>query len=159
MLVERDLVSHTPAKSLSPRLRGWPHPRLGEADASTSIERQREAIGAWAAGNGHIVMAITEDVDVSGAASPFERPALGKYLNGHKDGWWDVLVAAKLDRISRSIRDFGGLVAWCRKNKDPGRPGPGPRPVHADGRDDGQPPGDLRRDARPAETSPGRREP
>jgi site-specific DNA recombinase len=85
-----------------------------DSDVSTSITRQREAVERYAREHGHNVVAITEDVDVSGAVSPFERPELGPYLNGHA-GEWDILVCAKLDRISRSTLDFAGLLEWCRE--------------------------------------------
>lgn len=86
-----------------------------DTDASTSIERQRDAIEGYARAGGHTVVTITEDVDVSGAVSPFERPELGPYLNGKADQW-DGICVAKLDRLSRSIVDFGNLLAWCTKH-------------------------------------------
>lgn len=86
-----------------------------DTDASTSIERQSEQIRAYATFGGHTVVEITEDVDVSGKVSPFDRPELGPWLNGKRDQW-DALVVAKLDRISRSIIDFGNLLKWCQDN-------------------------------------------
>ena len=86
-----------------------------DTDASTSIERQREAITLYARIHGHTVVAITEDVDVSGKVSPFERPELGPYLNGHS-GDWDAIAVAKLDRLSRSLLDFMNFRAWCEQH-------------------------------------------
>jgi site-specific DNA recombinase len=61
--------------------------------------------------HGHEVVHITEDTDVSGAVSPFRRPGLGPWLTEPaKLAQWDVLVAAKLDRASRSVRDLHELV-------------------------------------------------
>ena len=85
-----------------------------DTDASTSIERQREAIGGWSRAQGHQVVAITEDTDVSGSIAPQERDGLGPWLSNGKVGQWDVLVVAKLDRVSRSLMDFASLLEWCQ---------------------------------------------
>lgn len=86
-----------------------------DTDASTSVERQIEACLAKSKSDGGTVVAITKDVDVSGAVSPFERPDLGPWLNGKSDQW-NRLIVHKLDRISRSVVDFGILVAWCQSH-------------------------------------------
>jgi site-specific DNA recombinase len=85
-----------------------------DTEVSTSIERQDEGNRRWANGNGHTVIATTEDTDVSGAISPFDRPDLGPWF-GRKDEW-DGIIVAKLDRISRSIVDFGNLIKWMQDN-------------------------------------------
>ncbi len=85
-----------------------------DTDTSTSIERQSEGNSKWAAANGHSIVTTTIDTDVSGAVSPFERPDLGQWF-ARKDEW-DGIVVYKLDRISRSIVDFGILLEWCRDN-------------------------------------------
>ena len=87
-----------------------------DTDASTSNERQGEMITAWAAALDHTVVAITEDTDISGAVSPFDRPDLGKWLTDARLGQWDILVVAKLDRVSRSLIDFANLLEWCQKH-------------------------------------------
>jgi site-specific DNA recombinase len=87
-----------------------------DTDASTSIERQREAIEGWSRAQGHQVVAITEDADVSGSIAPQERDGLGPWLSSRKVGQWDVLVVAKLDRVSRSLMDFASLLEWCQAN-------------------------------------------
>ena len=84
-------------------------------DATTSPERQFEAIRKFAAYKDHELVPITEadyDLDVSGAVSPFDRPGLGRWLKPDKLGEWDAICAAKLDRISRSLFDFTALVHW-----------------------------------------------
>lgn len=86
-----------------------------DTDASTSIERQREQIGQYAALHGHTVVMITEDVDVSGKVSPFDRPELGPWLNG-KSSQWDGIVITKIDRLSRSLLDFVKFMDWCKSN-------------------------------------------
>jgi site-specific DNA recombinase len=84
-------------------------------DNTTSPERQFESISRFAAYKRHELVEITEadyDLDVSGAVSPFDRPGLGPWLKEDRLGEWDALVAAKLDRISRSLFDFTALVHW-----------------------------------------------
>lgn len=85
-------------------------------DASTSNERQTETIQTWAQARGHQVVAVTEDTDVSGSISPQDRDGLGPWLTYGKVGQWDVLVVAKLDRVSRSLIDFASLLEWCQTN-------------------------------------------
>jgi DNA invertase Pin-like site-specific DNA recombinase len=59
---------------------------------------------------------MTDDTDVSGAVSPFDRDDLGPWLRAPKLAQWDVLAVAKLDRISRSLIDFANLLTWCQDN-------------------------------------------
>jgi DNA invertase Pin-like site-specific DNA recombinase len=86
-----------------------------DTDETTSPERQREKIGLWAKWGEHEVIGYSEDLDVSGAVSPFDRPKLGKWLARPDD--WDALVVARFDRISRSVRDFSALVEWLKGEK------------------------------------------
>jgi DNA invertase Pin-like site-specific DNA recombinase len=52
---------------------------------------------------------------VSGAVSPFERADLGPWLTDPaKIAQWDTLIISKLDRLSRSLIDFAGLLRWCQ---------------------------------------------
>lgn len=84
-------------------------------DNSTSPERQFEAIERFAVYKDHELVPITKadyDLDVSGAVSPFDRPGLGRWLKADRLDQWDAVVAAKLDRISRSLFDFTALVHW-----------------------------------------------
>jgi DNA invertase Pin-like site-specific DNA recombinase len=87
-----------------------------DTDASTSTERQGDSIDAWARSHSHSVVYMTDDTDVSGAVSPFDRDDLGPWLRGPKLAQWDVLAVAKLDRISRSLIDFANLLTWCQDN-------------------------------------------
>jgi site-specific DNA recombinase len=87
-----------------------------DTDASTSVERQGDSIDAWARSHQHTVVYMTDDTDVSGAVSPFERDDLGPWLQRPKLAQWDVLAVAKLDRISRSLIDFANLLTWCQDN-------------------------------------------
>lgn len=100
------------------RPRGLNYRRLShDTDESTSLERQDEQNTAMGIAKGIDWAASLEDADVSGAISPFDREALGPYLTDPDlIASWDVLVIAKLDRLSRSIIDFGKLLEWCRVN-------------------------------------------
>jgi site-specific DNA recombinase len=88
-----------------------------KTDESTSLERQTEQITLTAKVRGDELIHITEDSDVSGAISPFAREGLGPWLiDPKKINQWDVLVVAKLDRLTRSLKDFDELVEWMDKN-------------------------------------------
>lgn len=81
-------------------------------DESTSIARQREAITAWAAASGGTVVGWAEDSDVSGSVDPFDTPQLGNWLNNRAPEF-DVIVAWKLDRLSRNSIKLNKLFGWC----------------------------------------------
>jgi site-specific DNA recombinase len=86
-------------------------------DETTSPARQRELIEHQAHAPGNTLVAIAQDLDVSGAVSPFNRPDLGPWLSDEtKVIQWDVLCIAKLDRLSRSLIDFANLLRWCEDN-------------------------------------------
>lgn len=86
-------------------------------DASTSIERQGEAIERYADAGGHTLVDLTEDVDVSGAVSPFDRPDLRPWLTDPaKLAQWDAIAVTKLDRLSRSLIHLLQFVTWLTAN-------------------------------------------
>lgn len=76
------------------------------------MPRQVAGITSWATyrtqatGKEHHIVKITEDPDVSGALSPFDRPGLGPYLRKPLLNTWQVLVVPRLDRLTRSLDDF-----------------------------------------------------
>ena len=86
-------------------------------DESTSIERQCEQITLTTQVRGDELVHITEDSDVSGGISPFDREDLGPWLTEpEKITKWDVLIVAKLDRLTRSLRDFDEIVSWLDRH-------------------------------------------
>ncbi|MET7828517.1 recombinase family protein [Streptomyces sp. NPDC005386] len=104
--------------------------RLSRAtDESTSVVRQRASIERWAESRGHTIVGWAEDVDVSGAVAPWQRPELGKWLpstigkevseveerrawEASRAGEWDIACAWKLDRVSRRVLHVWQLVEW-----------------------------------------------
>jgi site-specific DNA recombinase len=79
-------------------------------DETTSPERQRKKIEDYARLQEHEIVGLAEDLDVSGAISPFARPQLGPWLNRPDE--WDGLIVAKHDRLTRSLLDFLTLYKW-----------------------------------------------
>jgi site-specific DNA recombinase len=82
-------------------------------DETTSPERQRTKIDTYARLHEHEVVGVAEDLDVSGAVSPFDRPQLGPWLKRSDD--WDGLIVAKYDRLTRSLLDFLVLYKWLQE--------------------------------------------
>jgi DNA invertase Pin-like site-specific DNA recombinase len=88
-----------------------------KTDESTSITRQREQITLTSQLRRDTLIHITEDTDISGNVSPFERDGLGPWLTDpDKIRKWDCLIVPKLDRLTRSLRDFDELVEWLDKH-------------------------------------------
>lgn len=72
-------------------------------------ENQRFAVFEWAAKNGHQVVEVCEDVGVSGALPPRERPGFRRALEALEAGA-DGLVVYALDRVARSFMELVGVV-------------------------------------------------
>jgi site-specific DNA recombinase len=88
-----------------------------KTDESTSMERQGEQIELTARIRGDSLVCMTEDTDVSGSISPFEREDLGPWLTDpDKISQWDVLIVAKLDRLTRSLKHFDDIISWLDRN-------------------------------------------
>lgn len=84
-------------------------------DATTSPERQLQTCQELCAQRGYEVVGVAEDLDVSGAVDPFDRkkrPNLARWLAGEERPF-DVLVAYRVDRLTRSIRNLQELVHWA----------------------------------------------
>jgi DNA invertase Pin-like site-specific DNA recombinase len=74
-----------------------------QAESGASLTAQSEAIKAECARNGWELVEIIEDAGVS--AKNMIRPGLAGALSTLQAGGANVLMAAKLDRLSRSTRD------------------------------------------------------
>jgi site-specific DNA recombinase len=88
--------------------------RLGgrSGDSFISVDQQRDAIEAYAKANGLMVGEWFEDLDESGAT--LDRPGLQKALARARERESGGFVAAKLDRISRSIGALAQLIEEAR---------------------------------------------
>ncbi|MFJ8938396.1 recombinase family protein [Streptomyces sp. NPDC102365] len=88
-----------------------------DSDASTSIEWQRGVIRHHVSSPhlSGVLVGEAEDTDVSGSISPFKRPELGRWLTSRADEF-DVIIAARMDRLTRRAMHFHELVQWAREN-------------------------------------------
>ncbi|HEX7308740.1 recombinase family protein [Lentzea sp.] len=83
-----------------------------QADSGAGLDAQRAAITAEAERQGWAVEFV-EDAGYS--AKSLDRPALTEALERLDRGEAGALVAAKLDRVSRSVADFASLLDRSRK--------------------------------------------
>jgi DNA invertase Pin-like site-specific DNA recombinase len=81
-----------------------------QAISGLGLDAQRAAIEAAATARGWTIVGWTEDAGVSGGVLPTDRPGLGAAIVRLCRGEADVLVAAKLDRLSRSVRHLLALL-------------------------------------------------
>lgn len=81
-----------------------------QVDSGAGLEAQEAALRTAATHKGWEVVAVLTDAGVSGK-SLTGRPALAEALELVESGRGDVLAVAKLDRLSRSLLDFAGLMA------------------------------------------------
>lgn len=84
-----------------------------QALSRAGIEAQRAAIVAECERRGWELVDVIEDAGFSGR--DLKRPGIRAALDALQDGQADALVAAKLDRLSRSLLDFAGLMATAQK--------------------------------------------
>jgi DNA invertase Pin-like site-specific DNA recombinase len=79
-----------------------------QADSRAGLEAQQAAIAAEARRRGWTIVETIEDAGYS--AKDLRRPGINRALEELKRGRADALVVAKLDRLSRSMIDFTGLM-------------------------------------------------
>jgi site-specific DNA recombinase len=75
-----------------------------------SLDAQRERIGAYCVAQGFELVGLERDNGVSGKVAPHERQGLKRALEAIKHGEADGIIATKLDRLSRSVRDVLDLA-------------------------------------------------
>lgn len=85
-----------------------------QGDSGLGLEAQRYAIRAECDRRGWILVAVLEDAGASGK-SLNGRPALASALSMVSAGDAEGIIVAKLDRLSRSLIDFVGLVARAQR--------------------------------------------
>ena len=79
-----------------------------QASNGVSLEAQRTMIVAYAGLYGLELVAVVEDAGVS--AKTLERPGLQRVLAMLRRGDVQAVAVAKLDRLTRSVRDLGQLL-------------------------------------------------
>lgn len=71
----------------------------------------------WARREGHMIVHVTRDRNVSGAVAPWERPELGPWLTDPvKLVQYDGIVAFDVSRLSREYFDLAWLRKWAEQN-------------------------------------------
>lgn len=99
----------TRRKSPSPVVLGYARVSTTEqADSGAGLDAQRHTIEAECAYRGLTLERIYVDAGVSGRT--LDRPALSEALSALDEGRAGALVVAKVDRLSRSLADFAGLM-------------------------------------------------
>lgn len=81
-----------------------------QGESGLGLAAQRAAIDADIARRGWQLVEVFEET-LSGKVAPAKRPALTAALNALRNGRADVLIVSKLDRLSRSLLDFAGILA------------------------------------------------
>ena len=84
-----------------------------QSDSGAGLEAQRRAIKAECKRRGWQLVEVIEDAGYS--AKDLKRPGIQAALQALEAGNEKALVAAKLDRLSRSMIDFTGLMAKAQK--------------------------------------------
>lgn len=91
--------------------------RLRDGDSTLGLESQQERIRGYCLANGAELVDLVIDADVGGNVRPEDRPGMAAALERLKRREADGLVAVRLDRFTRSVRDLLDLVAVAEKQK------------------------------------------
>ena len=78
------------------------------SEESENPENQRYAIALWASKNGHQILEFFEDIGISGALPPRDRPGFQRAMGALDRA--DGLVVYALDRIARSLMELVDTV-------------------------------------------------
>ncbi len=83
----------------------------------TGIQTQDQNSGEWAQREGHVIVHVTRDRNISGAVAPWDRPELGPWLTDPvKLVQYDGIVAFDVSRLSREYFDLAWLRKWAEAN-------------------------------------------
>ncbi len=85
-----------------------------QAESGASLASQRQKIEAYATMHDLDLIEIIEDAGCS--AKTLDRPGMARLLKLIGRKAIDVVVVAKLDRITRSVRDLGELVELFKRS-------------------------------------------
>jgi site-specific DNA recombinase len=84
----------------------------------TGIQTQDQRSADWARQEGHVIVHVTRDRNISGAIPPWERPELGPWLTDPvKVVQYDGIVAYDVSRLSREYFDLAWLRKWAEQNR------------------------------------------
>jgi DNA invertase Pin-like site-specific DNA recombinase len=101
-------MTHKPRKRpLGDPLRAVGYLRVSRDEQGNGIDAQRDAILAWSARDGATVVAWHQDIGVSGATPPTERPGFLAALVDLEQLHAGLLLVGKRDRLARDV----GLAA------------------------------------------------
>lgn len=96
------------------RIIGYTRVSTGEqAESGAGLEAQRAALEAACESRGFELVRVIEDAGASGKT--LSRPGLDEALQLIAAGEADGIMVSKLDRLSRSVIDFGNLLAVAEK--------------------------------------------
>lgn len=86
-------------------------------DLINGIQTQDVRSVEWARHEGHVIVHVTKDRNVSGAIAPWERPELGPWLTDPVElVQYDGIVAYDVSRLSREYFDLAWLRKWAEEN-------------------------------------------
>jgi DNA invertase Pin-like site-specific DNA recombinase len=107
-------IDRTRADEAPPRVLAYVRVSSAEqAESRGGLEAQRATILAEAERRGWQLVDVIEDAGWS--AKDLKRPGIQAALETLRRGQADALVVAKLDRLSRSLLDFAGLMAVAQR--------------------------------------------
>ncbi len=81
-----------------------------QAESGLSLQAQSRRLRAWADSQDYELVQIESDEEVSGTVPPHKRAGLSAALDAIRSGEADGLVATRLDRVSRRVRDMLALA-------------------------------------------------
>ncbi len=90
-----------------------PAKKDADKEGGLGLDAQRELIESTAKARDWRLLRVEEDVGRTGAN--LDRPGMQRALASLEAGKADILAVAKLDRLSRDLGDFAGLVSIARE--------------------------------------------
>jgi site-specific DNA recombinase len=84
-----------------------------QATSGVSLDAQDARLRAYALATGRELAEVV--IDAGESAKTLERPGMGRILAGIRSGEIGALVALKLDRLTRSVRDLADLLELFTK--------------------------------------------
>lgn len=81
-----------------------------QALSGLGLDAQQSAIETEVERRGWELVGVVSDAAVSAKRSPADRPGFSEVLEALQSGTVDAVVVSKLDRLTRSLSDFAGLL-------------------------------------------------